>query len=121
MKKFILAILSGVSVTTAAAAESNWRIVSWNEEFVLYIDQSSIKSRRPATSYLSKILYLKDRSLSELVTKVEVNCAKSVYRSRIIWSVSGSKKAAAMRMMSAWRTLQPSSNAEREAGIACQR
>lgn len=117
MNKLGLAVCAGLVATPALAAD--WRIVSWNEEFVLYLDHEAIRRDGPVASYQSKILYLKDPALAELRARVEMRCNERKYRNLEVWALSRTGGLEAARVAKDWRKLEPGTNIEREFVIVC--
>lgn len=117
MNKLGLAVCAGLVATPAHAAD--WRIVSWNDEFVLYLDHEAIRRDGASASYQSKILYLKDPVLAELQARVEMRCDKQEYRNLEVWALSRTGGLEATRVAKSWRKLEPGTNIEREFVIVC--
>lgn len=103
----------------APAGATDWRIVSWNDEFVLYLDYGSIRHSTNGASYQSKVVYLKDSAVSELSSQVKVSCGRGRYRTTRISARLRSGKAETAKALTGWQKPQPGTNAEREFLIAC--
>lgn len=117
MKKIGLACCAMLSAAPVGAAD--WRIVSWNDEFVLYLDYGSIEHSGRGASYESRVLYLKDPTMTELRSRVEVVCGRREYRNSRISALLRSGKEETVKALTGWQRLQPGTNAEREFLIAC--
>jgi hypothetical protein len=117
MNKAYIALCA--SLVAMPAAATDWRIVTWNEEFVLFLDHSAIQRNRRTASYTSKILYVKDPQVTELLSQIEVRCSTRQYRSVAVTALSRSGRLDVARISKEWRTISPGTNAEREFSIVC--
>lgn len=117
MKKIGLACCAVLLGTPAGAAD--WRIVSWNDEFVLYLDYGSIRHSTNHASYQSRVVYLKDPAVFELSSQVEVICRKGRYRTTRISARLRSGGTETAKALTGWQKPQLGTNAEREFLIAC--
>lgn len=117
MKELGFACCAVLLGTPAGAAD--WRIVSWNDEFVLYLDYGSIRHSMNRASYHSRVVYLKDPAVSELNSQVEVMCRKWRYRATRISARLRSGGTETVKALTGWQKPQLGTNAEREFLIAC--
>ena len=117
MNRAYIALCALLATTPAAAAD--WRIVTWNEDFILFLDHSTIERSRRTASYTSKILYVKDPQVAELLSQVELRCSTRQYRNVAVTALSRSGRVDVARISKEWRTVSPGTNAEREFSIVC--
>lgn len=113
--------LSTLLLAASVNAE-DWRIVNWNEEFVLYVDHDTIRKVGGTAAYASKVVFLKDESLSELYSKVEVRCGEHLYRNLAVSAVSKAgrtQSTKASKASKAWRQVGAGTNVEREMRNVC--
>lgn len=110
--------LAAASLAEPAAA-ADWRIVSWNDEFVLYVDHSTIRWAGSVAAYQSKVTYVKDPKLAELHTTVEVRCERRQYRNLRVSAIARAGEIESLAASKAWHKLEPGTNAEREFQIVC--
>lgn len=104
----------------ASAGAEDWRIVNWNEEFVLYVDHDTIKNVSGTAAYASKVVFLKDETLSELYSKVEVRCGERLYRNLSVSAVSKAGRTQSAKASKSWRQVGADTNVEREMRNVCK-
>jgi hypothetical protein len=112
-----MALCAALVAMPAGAAD--WRIVTWNEEFVLLVDHSAIQRGHRKALYTSKILYVQDPQIAELLSQIEVRCSTRQYRSVAVTALSRSGRVDVGRISKEWRRVAPGTNAEREFSIVC--
>lgn len=117
--RFMLGSIAALSASPAIAGD--WRIVSWNDEFVLYLDYATIRQLGAATAYQSKVLYMKDPNWAELQSTVEMRCNQKEYRNLRVSGISKEGASETVTVSKEWRKLQPGTNVEREFLIVCAR
>lgn len=111
--------VSAALFPAAPAIAGDWRIVSWNDEFVLYLDYATIRRVGPVTAYQSKVMYIKDPNLAELQSTVEMHCNRKQYRNLRVSAISRVGGIESVAAVKEWRKLEPGTNVEREFLIVC--
>ena len=120
LKLFIfLAGLSSAAAVSASADAADWRIVNWSDDVLLYVDHNSIHKSKSLVAYSAKIVFLKDASLSEVVSQTEVRCDTKMSRNLRISAVSKAGRITAERASRIWRAVEPGTNVEREMQSVC--
>lgn len=110
--------LCGLVLAVPVQAE-DWRIVNWNDDFVLYVDHASISGSAGKASYASKVVFLRDEALTELHSRVEIRCDARQYRNLRISAVSKAGRVQAAKGSGTWRQVEPGTNVELEMRNAC--
>lgn len=98
---------------------SDWRMVNWNDDMMLYVDLDTISHARGTVTYAAKIVFLKDESLAELQSRVQMKCADRLYRNLSNAALSRAGRAHIEKATGAWRPIAAGSNVEREAQNVC--
>ena len=121
MPKFLisLACLSSMAAASANAGAADWRIVNWSDDVLLYVDHNSIQKSTSLVTYSAKIVFLKDPSLSEVVSQTEVRCDTKMSRNLKVLGVSKAGRTTAERASRVWRTVEAGTNVEREMQSVC--
>ena len=125
MRKFLrslmyLSMAAGASAgASATAIKTDWRIVNWNEDVLLYVDHGSIQKSKGRVAYSAKIVFLKDASLSEVLSRVQVHCDDRMYRNVAISAVSKAGRAQVEKASRTWRAVEAGTNVEREMLSVC--
>ena len=121
MRKFLifLACLSSTSLASSRGAQSDWRIVNWSDDVLLYVDHNSIQRSKALVAYSAKIVFLKDASLSEVVSKTEVHCDTKVSRNLTVSAVSKAGRTTTEKASRIWRAVETGTNVEREMQSVC--
>ena len=121
MRKFLifLACLSSTSLASSRAPQADWRIVNWSDDVLLYVDHSSIQRSKALVAYSAKIVFLKDASLSEIVSKTEVHCDTKMSRNLMVSAVSKAGRATTEKASRVWRAVETGTNVEREMQSVC--
>jgi hypothetical protein len=117
MRKLLmpLALLS----SAASAAATDWRIINWNDEILLYVDHGSIQKTNSLASYSAKIVFLKDDTLAEVMSRVQVRCNEKMYRNMSVASVSKAGRTDEQKASGTWRAVVSGTNVEREMQSVC--
>lgn len=120
LKLFIsLAGLSSAAAVSASAGAADWRIVNWSDDVLLYVDHNSIHKSKSLVAYSAKIVFLKDASLSEVVSQTEVRCDTKMSRNLRISAVSKAGRITDERASRIWRAVETGTNVEREMQSVC--
>jgi hypothetical protein len=121
MRKFLilLACLSSSSLASNSARQTDWRIVNWSDDVLLYVDHNSIQRSKALVAYSAKIVFLKDASLSEVVSKTEVHCDTKVSRNLTVSAVSKAGRTTTEKASRIWRAVETGTNVEREMQSVC--
>ena len=121
MRKFLifLACLSSTSLASSRAPQSDWRIVNWSDDVLLYVDHNSIQRSKALVAYSAKIVFLKDASLSEVVSKTEVHCDTKLSRNLTVSAVSKAGRTTTEKASRIWRAVETGTNVEREMQSVC--
>jgi hypothetical protein len=121
MLKFLisLACLSSMAAASANAGAADWRIVNWSDDVLLYVDHNSIQKSKSLVTYSAKIVFLKDPSLSEVVSQTEVRCDTKMSRNLRVSGVSKAGRTTAERASRVWRSVEAGTNVEREMQSVC--
>lgn len=121
MRKFLISLmcLSAAAGASAAAIKTDWRIINWNEDVLLYVDHGSIQKSKGRVAYSAKIVFLKDESLSEVLSRVQVHCDDRMYRHVSISAVSKAGRAQSEKASRTWRAVEAGTNVEREMLSVC--
>ena len=123
MRKFLisLALLSTAASAFAAApaAKTDWRIINWNEDILLYVDHGSIHKTKTLVAYSAKIVFLKDATLSEVTSRVQVRCDARTYRNVAVAAVSKAGRTQEEKASRIWRAVEAGTNVEREMQSVC--
>jgi hypothetical protein len=121
MLKFLisLACLSSMAAASANAGAADWRIVNWSDDVLLYVDHNSIHKTKSLVAYSAKIVFLKDASLSEIVSQTEVRCDTRMSRNLGIFAVSKAGRTTTGRASRIWRAVETGTNVEREMQSVC--
>lgn len=121
MLKFLisLACLSSMAAASANAGAADWRIVNWSDDVLLYVDHNSVQKSKSLVTYSAKIVFLKDPSLSEVVSQTEVRCDTKMSRNLRVSGVSKAGRATAERASRVWRSVEAGTNVDREMQSVC--
>ena len=121
MLKFLISLagLSSAAAVSASAGAADWRIVNWSDDVLLYVDHNSIHKSKSLVAYSAKIVFLKDASLSEVVSQTEVRCDARMSRNLRIFAVSKAGRTTAGRASRIWRAVETGTNVEREMQSVC--
>jgi phosphoketolase len=121
MRKFLifLACLPSTSLASSRAPQADWRIVNWSDDVLLYVDHNSIQKSKSLVAYSAKIVFLKDASLSEVISQTEVRCDTRMSRNLKVSGVSKAGRTTAERASRVWRSVEAGTNVEREMQSVC--
>jgi hypothetical protein len=121
MRKFLifLVCLSSTSLASNSATQTDWRIVNWSDDVLLYVDHNSIQRSRALVAYSAKIVFLKDTSLSEVVSQTEVRCDTRMSRNLKVSAVSKAGRTTFETASRVWRSVEAGTNVEREMQSVC--
>lgn len=121
MRKLLLSMMclcSSVAVS-ASGGKTDWRIVNWNDDILLYVDYNSIQKSNALAAYSAKIVFLKDAALSEVVSEIEVRCDTRMSRNLKISGVSKAGRITLEKASRSWRPVEAGTNVEREMHSVC--
>ena len=121
MRKFLIFMvcLSSTSLASSRAPQSDWRIVNWSDDVLLYVDHNSIQRSKALVAYSAKIVFLKDASLSEVVSQTEVRCDARMSRNLKVSAVSKAGRTTFETASRIWRAVETGTNVEREMQSVC--
>ena len=114
-----LAWLASAAAVSASAVAADWRIVNWSDDVLLYVDHNSIQKSKSLVAYSAKIVFLKDASLSEIVSQTEVRCDTRMSRNLRVSGVSKAGRTTTERASRVWRSVEAGTNVEREMQSVC--
>jgi len=121
MRKLLifLACLSSGSLASNSVTQTDWRIVNWSDDVLLYVDHNSIQRSKALVAYSAKIVFLKDASLSEVVSQTEVRCDTRMSRNLKVSAVSKAGRTIFETASRVWRAVETGTNVEREMQSVC--
>jgi hypothetical protein len=122
MLKFLISLawLSSAAAASTGAGAADWRLVNWSDDVLLYIDHSSIQKSKSLVAYSAKIVFLKDASLSEVVSQTEVRCDARMSRNLKVSAVSKADRTTFETASRVWRAVEAGTNVEREMQSVCK-
>lgn len=113
-------VILTLASSAAYATTNDWRIINWNDDILLYVDHDSIRNVRSVASYTSKIVFLKDDNLAEVISRVQVRCDERLYRNVSVAAVSKAGREETQKASRQWRPVAPGTNVEREVQNVCK-